>query len=106
MGTVPASSDDVHYRLYLNDAGEAVVVCVQWFDYFDYDESRFLSADRWDNEAEPQAIVDLVNAGLVSGPLVYVIVLTDHQREDLVRAHEDLTQRHDEFLRNLGVDGG
>lgn len=34
---------DVHYRHYLGRNGKPVVICVQWFDYPDYDPARFLS---------------------------------------------------------------
>jgi hypothetical protein len=43
---------DVHYRIYLGRDGKATVICVQDFDYPDYDEARFLSPDAWDDEAD------------------------------------------------------
>lgn len=46
---------DVHYRLYLDADGEPCVICVQWFDYPDYDASRFLTEDRHLVEAEAEA---------------------------------------------------
>lgn len=48
---------DVHYRLYLGKDGKPCVICVQWFDYFDYDEARFLSGDAWTDEAEAEKIL-------------------------------------------------
>lgn len=46
---------EVHYRLYLDRSGEPVVVCVQDFDYLDYDARRFLSMSAWDDECEADA---------------------------------------------------
>lgn len=46
---------DPHYRLYLGRNGRPVVICVQDFDYYDYDASRFLSPDAWDNQADADA---------------------------------------------------
>lgn len=44
---------DVHYRLYMSHRGhEPVVICVQDFDYVDYDARRIMSTDAWDTEAE------------------------------------------------------
>jgi hypothetical protein len=45
----------VHYRLYLSPHGEgAVVICVQDFDYRDYEDARFLSYESFTTEAEAQ----------------------------------------------------
>lgn len=56
-----ASNDEVHYRLYVGRDGKPTTICVQWFDYFDYDARRILSPDAWDTEAEAdRALVDLM----------------------------------------------
>lgn len=44
----------VHYRLYLHKEKGPVVICVQNFDYPDYDETRILSPEAWDDEAEAE----------------------------------------------------
>lgn len=42
---------DVHYRLYSSLRDDCpVVICVQDFDYFDYDARQILSPAAWDNE--------------------------------------------------------
>jgi hypothetical protein len=46
------SDNDVYYRLYLNRHDELVVVCMQWFDEYDYDQKRFLSEERYYDEDE------------------------------------------------------
>lgn len=46
---------DPHYRLYLGRDGHPVVICVQDFDYPDYDDSRFLSPDAWASKAEAES---------------------------------------------------
>lgn len=52
---------DVHYRLYDGRSGPTVI-CVQDFDYLDYDGTKFLSSQAWDNELEAEwALIRLVN---------------------------------------------
>lgn len=52
---------DVHYRLYQSRSGP-VVICVQDFDYLDYDGTKFLSFEAWDNELEAEyALIRPVN---------------------------------------------
>jgi hypothetical protein len=46
---------DVHYRLYDTVHNGPAVICVQDFDYFDYDGARFLSSEAWDREADAEA---------------------------------------------------
>lgn len=48
----------VHYRIYRNKADEPVVICVQDFDYCDYDSDRFLSSLSWGNEQDAQAALE------------------------------------------------
>lgn len=54
----------VHYRLYLSPrTGAPTVICVQDFDYFDYDARRIVSAEAWDSEGEAEgALLDLAPA--------------------------------------------
>jgi hypothetical protein len=50
------SDDDVHYRLYRGPRDEQpTVICVQWFDYYDYAADRFLTEDRYADEADAEA---------------------------------------------------
>lgn len=52
---------EVHYRLYEGRSGPTVI-CVQDFDYLDYDATKFLSSEAWDNELEAEyALIRLVN---------------------------------------------
>lgn len=47
---------DVHYRLYLSRRDEgAIVICVQDFDYYDYDDDRFIGYESFKIEAEAEA---------------------------------------------------
>lgn len=51
--------DEVHYRTYLSKrAGEPTTVCVQSFDYTDYDGSRFLDAQAYATEEEAEAALE------------------------------------------------
>lgn len=51
---------DVHYRLY--DTGErgVVVICVQDFDYPDYDEDSFVSTQAWDSEQQAEEVLSML----------------------------------------------
>jgi hypothetical protein len=52
---------DVHYRLYDSDSYGLTVVCVQDFDYPDYDHRRFVSPEAYaDERAAWRALDDLV----------------------------------------------
>jgi hypothetical protein len=59
--TGPARHDgDVHYRRYLSRDDKPTVICVQDFDYRDYDASRFLDKRSFESEEEArQAPIDL-----------------------------------------------
>jgi predicted amidohydrolase len=46
---------DVHWRLLAGTSGELAVVCVQDFDYADYESWRFVGAHRFVTEAEAEA---------------------------------------------------
>lgn len=54
----------VHYRLYLSPGtGAPTVICVQDFDYYDYDARRIISPEAWDSEGEAEdALLDLAPA--------------------------------------------
>lgn len=41
---------DVHYRLYLSHDEGAVVICVQDFDYHNYDDNRFIGYESFETE--------------------------------------------------------
>ncbi len=60
------SNPEVHYRLYRGRDGKATVICVQDFDYMDYDSTRFLSPIAWDSESEAMGALVGFNAGMAS----------------------------------------
>lgn len=64
--------DDVHYRLYLGRDGEPAVICVQWFDYLDYEDARFLSYDAYPTEEAAEAELRLLRPA--TAPTVRVTV--------------------------------
>ncbi|TDB90876.1 hypothetical protein E1264_03355 [Actinomadura sp. KC216] len=51
-----------HYRLYLDRDGKPCIICVQDFDYMDYEDSRFLSDEGYDTEAEAEVGLLLLRA--------------------------------------------
>lgn len=53
---------EVHYRLYLGRDGKPSVICVQDFDYPDYDQARFLSNRAYTSEDEAQQALRLLRA--------------------------------------------
>lgn len=62
MSWYPDEDNDVYYRIIRssNDETLLTIVCMQWFDECDYDESRFLCAkgtkDRLSFNSEEEAI--------------------------------------------------
>ncbi|MFG2532760.1 hypothetical protein [Streptomyces sp. NPDC048516] len=44
----------VHYRRYLDRDNKVTIVCVQNFDYYDYDASRFADYASFDTDLEAQ----------------------------------------------------
>ena len=44
--------NDIYYKIYLDSNDEICIVCMQWFDEGDYNQSRFLSAGEFDTEKE------------------------------------------------------
>ncbi|MFJ4741271.1 hypothetical protein [Streptomyces sp. NPDC088775] len=56
---------EVHYRRYLSNSGSVIPICVQDFDYPDYDPSRFVDLADFPTEQEaafaplrPQDVID------------------------------------------------
>lgn len=57
---------EVHYRLYHSPANGPVVICVQDFDYPDYDANRIMSPDAYDTEEEAEAALRELTARTMS----------------------------------------
>ena len=53
-------NSDVHYRLYDSEQFGPTVVCVQDFDYRDYDGHRFMSYEAFATEAEAEACLEQI----------------------------------------------
>ncbi|MFF5265015.1 hypothetical protein ACFY4C_39420 [Actinomadura viridis] len=62
---------DVHYRLYLGRNGKPAVICVQDFDYNDYELDRLLSNKAWKDEQEANEALRtlLADAAIILGVL-------------------------------------
>lgn len=54
--------DEVHFRLYLSRSdNKPTVICVQDFDYLEYDARRILSTDAWREESDAEdALINLL----------------------------------------------
>jgi hypothetical protein len=51
--------EDAHYRVYLSKhTGEPTTVCVQYFDYLDYEGARFIEAKAYKSEGEAKKAAD------------------------------------------------
>ena len=76
------NNPEVHYRLYLGRSG-LTVICVQDFDYSDYDARRIISSESWDRESDAQDV------------LLKILPLVRSLEDDLIYdlLDEDLQQR-------------
>lgn len=65
------SNPDVHHRLYLGRDGKPTIICVQDFDYPDYDQGRLLSNKAWTDEADANEAMRtlLADAAIIMGVL-------------------------------------
>jgi hypothetical protein len=61
-GDEGSNNPGVHFRLYLSSKGNVpTVICVQAFDYYDYDARRILSTKSWATDGEAQdALLELI----------------------------------------------
>jgi carbamoylphosphate synthase large subunit len=54
--------NEVYYRLmYDEDANRIVVCCMQWFDEYDYDQSKFITDKKFKDETVAQRIATCIN---------------------------------------------
>lgn len=44
----------VYYRLFVDKKDQPVVVCMQWFDEADYDQSRFINKEEYETEQKAE----------------------------------------------------
>ena len=59
-------SDNPTYRLYDHSTQGPIVVCVQWFDLYDYDEDRWINNVDYETEALAQ---DSLAMHIVNAPI-------------------------------------
>jgi hypothetical protein len=71
----------VYYRLFVDRNDQPCVVCMQWFDERDYDQSRFINEERYKSEEEAElALLTLkTKAGMPLSALER-LKLADQQR--------------------------
>lgn len=51
--------EDAHYRVYLSkNTNKPITICVQYFDYYDYEGARFLEAKAYKTEGEAEKASD------------------------------------------------
>lgn len=61
-----SDTDDPFYRLYNHSMKGPIVVCVQWFDLYDYDEDRWINSVDYETEA---LALDALALHIVTTPL-------------------------------------
>jgi hypothetical protein len=54
--------NDLYWRLYVSSDNVACVVCMQWFDEFDYDQNRFINKVCYTSEEKAEHALDLIKA--------------------------------------------
>lgn len=75
-----------HYRLYLSPRdNKPTLICVQANDYLDYDDSRFLSPDAWDDEIEAECALGALQNAMMAA--VYSAQGQDVADAMIVRLH-------------------
>lgn len=81
--------DDVHYRLYRSARDEQpTVICVQWFDYGDYDEDRFLSEEAFTYEDDALIALETLAGGTI--PLLREVAEeVDRRRPEIMKGRSD-----------------
>ena len=52
---------EVYWRPYITNEKELVSICMQWFDEYDYDHSRYFNDTKYNTEEECQDLCDKVN---------------------------------------------
>lgn len=84
---------DVHFRLYATAAGPAAV-CVQSFDYFDYEPERFLTTDAYDDELAANAALNALLSDLAQADPAESAVAVRLSSADLPLTRRQALLRH------------
>lgn len=54
--------NEIYYRLFYRESENKVVVaCMQWFDEYDYDQSKFITDKKFESEEVAQRIATIIN---------------------------------------------
>lgn len=86
IGDPHSGNQAVHYRLYAAPNGVAVI-CVQNFDYFDYDARLILSPHAWDSEDDAErALMELLPAVKAADDLLPAALDPDMRMRMLARS--------------------
>lgn len=97
----------VHYRLYLSPRGAPTVICVQDFDYYDYDARRIISTEAWTSEGDAEeALLGMASSIEAAGRMVPSMLDADLRGRLLARAIRNTGQTRDgEELRATACQG-
>ena len=55
------SYDNVYYRIYLNCGDQIAIVCLQRYDEYEYDQTRFLSAQKFESESDAADFINSIS---------------------------------------------
>ena len=77
-----------HYRLYLSPrTNRPTVICVQDFDYDDYNADRFLSPEAWDTEEAAERALSRLGIAPDTGMRVIAVLAEECHAGDLLEVH-------------------
>lgn len=96
--------DEVHYRLYDHATMGPITICVQWFDYNDYDAMRIMTSEAYDSEEQAELALELLKvrrALATSGGDTRLLMRALDGMEEIAREHDGDAAVE---LRNLIAD--
>lgn len=74
--------NEVYYRIYLGKSDEIVIVCLQRFDEHDYNQSRFLSEQRFISEEIANEFIRTIQNSNRYFPRVIEDALDNYRKEE------------------------
>lgn len=80
---------NVHYRLYNHVTLGPTVICVQDFDYLDYDGTKFLSPEAWDDEEKAEEALAIWKRRRDGKLMLRALVAEDLKAGDVVDVIQD-----------------
>lgn len=68
----------VYYRLFYREfENKVVVACMQWFDEYDYDQSKFITDKKFKDESVAQRIATIININGFTPEIIALLGMFD-----------------------------